>query len=67
MPTCLGENPIVATDATCFMSWIAKEYGLKLPRDYAVKESCSRGTGDKTDINKDECWYTTQTHISKQQ
>ena len=39
------------------MSWIAKEYGLKLPRDYAVKESCSRSFGDKTDINKDVCWY----------
>ena len=52
----LGENPVVATDATCFMSWIAKEYGLKLPRDYATKETCSKSTGDKTDINKDVCW-----------
>merc|ERR1711971_1172176 len=51
-----GENPVVATDATCFMSWIAKEYGLKLPRDYAVKESCSSSFGDKTDIDKDVCW-----------
>ena len=51
-----GENPVVATDATCFMSWIAKEYGLRLPRDYVVKETCSRSFGDKTDINKDVCW-----------
>ena len=50
-----GSNPMVVTDATCYMSWIADQYGLKLPRDYKVKESCTQSAGDRTDINKDIC------------
>ena len=56
----IGLNPLVATDAICFMPWIAAEYGLKLPEEYEEiiknRESCRVGTGDKTDINKDVCW-----------
>ena len=51
---------MVATDAICFMPWIAAEYGLKLPEEYEEiiknRESCRVGTGDKTDINKEVCW-----------
>ena len=58
--TVIGLNPLVATDAICFMPWIAAEYGLKLPEEYEEiiknRESCRVGTGDKTDINKDVCW-----------
>ena len=46
---------MVATDATCYMSWIAGEYGLQLPRDYTIKASCSQSTGDKADLNKAVC------------
>ena len=56
----IGLNPLVATDAICFMPWIASEYGLKLPEEYEEiiknRESCRVGTGDKTDINKEVCW-----------
>ena len=58
----LGSNPVVATDATCFMPWIVQQYGLKLPKDFKTKDSCIHGTGDKSDINKDICWYK---HVSK--
>ena len=51
-----GQNPAVVTDATCFMGWIAEQYGLKLPRDYKV-EHCTKHTGDVNDVNKEgeEC------------
>ena len=56
-----GLNPMVATDAICFMPWIAAEYGLRLEEDYddmiRNRPSCFTGTGDKTDINKEICWY----------
>ena len=52
---------MVATDAICFMPWIAAEYGLRLEEDYddmiRNRPSCFRGTGDKTDLNKEVCWY----------
>ena len=56
-----GLNPLVATDAICFMPWIAAEYGLRLEENYddmiRNRPSCFAGTGDKTDINKEICWY----------
>ena len=51
----LGANSLVATDATCFMSWIVTQYGLKLPKHYKMKDRCFKGVGDKTDINKKTC------------
>ena len=50
-----GANPMVVTDATCFMPWIAAQYGLSLPRDYKVKDSCTQSTGNRDDINKEDC------------
>ena len=47
---------MVATDAICFMPWIAAEYGLRLAEDYKVRQSCFTGVGDKEDINKEVCW-----------
>ena len=46
---------MVATDASCFMPWIASQYGLKLPRTYKMKPSCMQSSGDKTDLNKTVC------------
>ena len=51
-----GSNPAVVTDATCYMDWIAEQYQLRLENDYDSKTSCSQGSGDKEDINKEECW-----------
>ena len=51
-----GSNPAVVTDATCYMSWIAEQYGLRLDRSYEVKASCSQSTGDIYDVNKEKCW-----------
>ena len=55
-----GLNPMVATDAICFMPWIAAEYGLRLAEDYDEmirnRPSCFTGTGDPTDIDKEVCW-----------
>ena len=50
-----GSNPVVVTDATCYMDWIAEQYNLRLEDDYESKESCSQSSGDKEDINKDVC------------
>ena len=50
-----GQNPAVVTDATCYMGWIAEQYGLRLPRDYKVKPSCTQHTGDVNDVNKRLC------------
>ena len=51
-----GSNPVVVTDATCYMGWIAEQYNLRLEYDYESKESCFKSSGDKEDINKDVCW-----------
>ena len=53
-----GSNPAVVTDATCYMDWIAEQYNLRLDYDYDSKASCSQSSGDKQDINKDECMTT---------
>ena len=53
--TFTGRNPMVATDAICFMPWIARQYGLKMPEFYKQKKSCNIPTGDRTDINKAVC------------
>jgi len=50
-----GKNPLIATDAACYMNWVAAEYGLELENQYETKDSCLQSTGDKTDINKDDC------------
>ena len=51
-----GLNPLVATNAICFMPWIAAEYGLELPVGYNLPSSCFQSEGDKADINKEVCW-----------
>ena len=47
----------MVTDATCYMSWIADQYGLKLPRSYKIKKSCYTSSGDPYDVNKRDCKY----------
>ena len=50
-----GENPLVASDARCFMPWIAAQYNMKLEKDYSDRASCKIGRGDKTNIDKEDC------------
>ena len=50
---------MVATDAVCYMNWVAAQYGLELEQQYQTKDSCFASSGDKTDINKDVCWFRT--------
>ena len=38
------------------MDWIAEQYNLRLEDNYKTKASCSQGSGNKEDINKDVCW-----------
>ena len=52
---------MVVTDATCFMKWIAEQYGLQLPPHYEkyLKKNprCSQGTGNINDVNREHCRY----------
>ena len=52
-----GDNPAVITDATCYMDWIAEQYGLTLPSNitYKYKASCHQSTGDIEDFNQTQC------------
>ena len=51
----LGENPLVATDARCFMPWIASQYNMKLEADYADRLNCQNGEGDKNNADQEQC------------
>ena len=52
----LGENPLVVTDASCYMGWIAEQYGLELPEEYERKlrrkPTCTMSSGNINDVNK---------------
>ena len=50
-----GENPLVVTDARCFMPWIASQYNMKLEKDYAERENCQKGTGNRDIVDQEEC------------
>ena len=53
-----GSNVAVATDASCFMDWIADEYNMKLEYEYEEKKSCHTPSGDRNDIDRSDipCW-----------
>ena len=51
----LGENPLVATDARCFMPWIASQYNMKLEEDYEERLNCRNGRGDRNNADQDKC------------
>ena len=50
-----GENPLVATDARCFMPWIASQYNMKLEEDYEERLNCRNGRGDRNNADQDKC------------
>ena len=54
--TIAGENPLVATDARCFMPWIASQYNMKLEKDYNTERlNCQNGRGDKNNVDQEIC------------
>ena len=46
----------MVTDATCYMGWIAAQYGLELPDEYERKlrrkPTCTMSSGNINDVNK---------------
>lgn len=48
-----AENPSIFTDGSCYLDWIAKEYGLDLdPKLQPKKNLCFKGSGDLEDMNR---------------
>ena len=43
----------MATDARCFMPWIASQYNMKLEKDYTI--NCQNEEGDKTNVDAEDC------------
>ena len=50
-----GENPLVATDARCFMPWIASQYNMKLETEYVERANCQKDKGIRDNINQKIC------------
>jgi len=50
-----SQNAAVFTDASCFMDWIASQYGLKMPESYKKPDSCTLEKGNKNDIDQHFC------------
>ena len=46
----------MVTDASCYMGWIAEQYGLELPEQYERKlrrkPTCTMSSGNINDVNK---------------
>ena len=46
----------MVTDASCYMGWIAEQYGLELPEEYERKlrrkPTCTMSSGEINDVNK---------------
>ena len=41
-----SDNPIVYTKLSCFLPWIAAQYGMTLGRNFSPFQECLVGTGD---------------------
>jgi hypothetical protein len=50
-----SSNPAVFTDASCYLEWIAAQYGLSMPAGYNKPASCSASSGDKLAVNNTNC------------
>ena len=47
------KTPAVYTKLSCFLPWIAEQYGMEFDEDYNL--DCSQGTGNISDYNADVC------------
>ena len=52
----ISTNPAVYTKLSCYLPWIADQYGLELSPDITKDDDCDNGTGDVDDDNVDECF-----------
>ena len=58
-----GENPGVFTQASCYLPWLAQEYGMELnPKLRKVVGTCSSSTGVKNQPLKTICKTNLGTH-----
>ena len=52
----LSENPAAYTKLSCFLPWVAKQYGLSYTSNPSSDASCNVGSGEKsTAINEKPC------------
>merc|ERR1719336_3189510 len=45
-----SQNPNVYTKLSCFLPWIAEQYGMSYDNTGITEEECEAGTGNKDDI-----------------
>ena len=45
--TQFSENPATYTKLSCFLPWVARQYGLDYDGDPATDQTCSQGSGEK--------------------
>ena len=50
-----SSNPGIFTDAYCYLPWIASMYGMKPPKDYTDKASCTETKGRRDAIHEARC------------
>merc|ERR1711872_305018 len=56
-----SENPSTYTKLSCFLPWIAKQYGLEYKHDEDTDPACYQGQGDPLDKDKENCTITPST------
>ena len=61
--TQISINPSVYTRLSCYLPWIADQYGLELSTDIMVDDDCDQGTGDPEDDNEEDC-FNIPSHIA---
>ena len=54
--TQLSINPSVYTKLSCYLPWIAEQYGLELSSDIIEDDECNEGNGDPEDDSEVECY-----------
>jgi hypothetical protein len=53
--TYVAANPGVFTDLRCYLDWVSKQYGMKMPRSFTKPTSCGVSHGDRNDLDKEVC------------
>ena len=51
--TYVASNPGVFTNLRCYLSWVAKQYGMRLPTIFQKPSSCGVSHGNREDIDKE--------------
>ena len=61
--TQFSENPSVYTKLSCFLPWVAKQYGLKYDGDTSSDPSCSQANGERP-TGKETCRETSVSQLT---